>query len=156
MMPVYFLVFCLSADGQEVSEHTEETSPDLQIENAEAHNNSPAHIENKKEFHRYKDLYLSKVHPCLAREAELRKMLEDPSLSGKKSQVAWDLERLETILSAVKSEVQNIESSLIWANICSLQDAVKKFEMVLQDTERIVEQGNHGRYNARKLCLVYE
>ena len=84
---------------------------------------------------------MTKVLPCLTKEEELSKTLDDPSLSGKRAQVALDLERLEGILSSVKKEVQTIESSLGWTNCSSLITEIKKFQRALQETERIVEQG---------------
>ena len=72
---------------------------------------------------------------------KLSKLLEDPS------QVALDLERLERSHSSIKSEVQNIESSLNWANVRALVRELKSFELALEETERIVEQGNLGRNN---------
>jgi len=84
---------------------------------------------------------LTKVLPCLTKEEELCKTLEDPYLSGKRAQVALDLERLEGIRSSVKHEVQVIESSLDWTNCRSLIDETNKFHHALQETERIVEQG---------------
>ena len=112
------------------------------IETAETHRSTYEHIKKAKEFNQYKDLYLLKIHPCLTKEEELRKRLEDPSLSGRKSQVALDVERLERFLSTVKSEVQKIESSRDWINIPLLKDAVKDLERTIEATEKIVEQGN--------------
>lgn len=82
-----------------------------------------------------------KVLPCLNKEEELSKTLDDPFLSAKRAQVALDLERLEGIRSSVKSEVQIIESSLDWKNCSSLISEINKFQHALQETERIVEQG---------------
>ena len=82
-----------------------------------------------------------KVLPCLMKEEELNKTLNDPFLSGKRAQVALDLERLEGILSSVKKEVQAIESSLNWRNCRSLITEIRNFQDALRETERIVEQG---------------
>ena len=84
---------------------------------------------------------MTKVLPCLTKEEDRGKTLDDPFLSGKRAQVALDLERLEGILSSVKKEVQTIESSLDWTNCSSLITEIKKFQGALQETERIVEQG---------------
>lgn len=84
---------------------------------------------------------MTKVLPCLTKEEELGKTLDDRFLSGKRAQVALDLERLEGILSAVKKEVQIIESSLDWTNCSSLITEIQTFQCALQETERIVEQG---------------
>lgn len=84
---------------------------------------------------------MTKVLPCLTNEEELGKALDDPFLSGKRAQVALDLERLEGILSSVKKEVQTIESSLDWTNCSSLITEIQTFQRALQETERIVEQG---------------
>ena len=84
---------------------------------------------------------MTKVVPCLTKEEELCKMLDDPYLSVKRAQVAFDLERLEGIRSSVKHEVQVIESSLDWTNCSSLVDEINKFHHALQETESIVEQG---------------
>lgn len=84
---------------------------------------------------------MTKVLPCLTKEEELCKTLDDPYLSGKRVQVALDLERLEGIRSSVKNEVQIVESSLDWTNCSSLINEIKKFQRALQETERIVEQG---------------
>ena len=119
-------------------------SPDEGIETAEAHKNTHAHFKKATEFYHYKELYLLKVYPCLTKEEKLRKTLEDPSLSGKRTQVALDLERLERIRSSIKSEVQTIESSRDWTNISSLMSDLKSFELAVQKTERIAEQGNSG------------
>lgn len=124
-------------EDSKVSEPTGEmASLGNEIENPEAHRNSRAHLEKEKVFNLYKDLYLSKVRPLLAREAHLRKGLEDPSLSG----IGWDMERLETSLSKVKSQVQNIESSWILEKVRLLPEAVKELEITLQETEKIVQQ----------------
>ena len=84
---------------------------------------------------------MTKVLPCLTKEEELNKTLNDPFLSGKRAQVALDLERLEGILSSVKKEVQTIESSLNWTNCRSLITEIRNFQDALRETERIVEQG---------------
>ncbi|KAL9971731.1 hypothetical protein ACROYT_G017934 [Oculina patagonica] len=122
--------------------------PDEDIETAEAHRSTHAHFKKAKEFYHYKELYLQKVHPCLRKEDELRKTLEDPSLSGKRTQVALDLERLERIHSSIKSEVQTIESSLDWTNISSLISELKSFELALEETEKIVEQEKQDSFTA--------
>ena len=84
---------------------------------------------------------MTKVLPCLRKEEELNETLNDPFLSGKRAQVALDLERLEGILSSVKKEVQTIESSLNWTNCRSLITEIRNFQDALRETERIVEQG---------------
>lgn len=81
---------------------------------------------------------MTKVLPCLTKEEEL---LDDPFFSGKRAQVALDLERLEGNLSSIKKEVQTIESSLDWTNCSSLITKIKNFQDALRETERIVEQG---------------
>lgn len=120
----------------------DKTSPDEDMETAEAHRDTHAHFQKAKEFHHYKELYLLKVYPALTKENELRKTLEDPSLAGKRKQVELDLDRLERIHSSINSEVQSIESSLNWTNISSLINELKSFEVALQETGKIVEQGN--------------
>ena len=84
---------------------------------------------------------MTKLLPCLTKEEELNKTLDNLFLSGKREQVALDLERLERILSSVKKEVQTIESSLDWTNCSSLIAEIKNFQDALRETERIVEQG---------------
>lgn len=84
---------------------------------------------------------MTKVLPCLTKEEELNKTLDDPFLSGKRAQVALDLERVEGNLFSVKKEVQTIESSLDWTNCSSLITKIKNFQDALRETERIVEQG---------------
>ena len=120
----------------------EETSTDIETENAVIHGISPAHLEKVKAFNHYKDIYLSKVHPLYTREAQLRKVVEDHSLYVK---VQLDMERLEASLSAVKSEVYNIETALKWEKVILLQNAITESENTMQETERVVEQGNHDR-----------
>lgn len=120
----------------------DKTSPHEDTETAEAHRNTDAHFQKSKEFHHYKELYLIKVYPSLTKENEPRKTLEDPSLAGKRKQVELDLDRLERIHSSINSEVHSIESSLSWTNISSLIDELKAFEVALQETEKIMEQGN--------------
>ena len=99
-------------------------------------------MEKVKAFNHYKDLYLSKVHPLYTREAQLLKVLEDHSLYVK---VQLDMDRLETSLSEVKNEVQNIETALKWEKVSLLQNAITESESTIQETERVVEQGNHDR-----------
>lgn len=77
----------------------------------------------------------------MTKEEELNKTLNDPFLSGKRAQVALDLERLERIFSSVKKEVQTIESSLDWTNCRSLITEIRNFQDALRETERIVQQG---------------
>ena len=119
----------------------EEPLQDERIENVEAHKKTRSHIKKFREFQQYQELYLTKVHPCLKKEEELRETLEGSFLSGKKAQVALDLESLEEIHSSVTSAVQAIESSLDWTNSSSLVTAINSFQHALQETERIVEQG---------------
>lgn len=95
-----------------------------------------------KAFNHYKDIYLSKVHPLYTREAQLRKVVEDHSLYVK---VQLDMDRLEASLSAVKSEVHNIETALKWEKVILLQNVITESENTMQETERVVEQGNHDR-----------
>ena len=120
----------------------EETSTDIERENAVIHGISPAHLEKVKAFNHYKDIYLSKVHPLYTREAQLSKVVEDHSLYVR---VQLDMERLEASLSAVKSEVHNIETALKWEKVSLLQNAITESENTMQETERVVEQGNHDR-----------
>lgn len=112
------------------------------METAEAHRSTHVHFQKAKEFHHYKELYLVKVFPSLTEEKELRKKLEDPSLAGEKKQVELDLDRLERIHSSINNEVQSIESSLNWTNISSLKNELTSFEVALQKTKKVVEQGN--------------
>lgn len=112
------------------------------METAEAHRSTHVHFQKAKEFHHYKELYLVKVFPSLTKEKELRKKLEDPSLAGEKKQVELDLDRLERIHSSINNEVQSIESSLNWTNISSLKNELTSFEVALQKTKKVVEQGN--------------
>lgn len=59
--------------------------------------------------------------------------------------VQLDMDRLEESLSAVKSEVHNIETALKWEKVSLLQNAITESENTMQETERVVEQGNHDR-----------
>ena len=135
---LFFIIYHL--EGPE-DNTTKEAPPDEGIENVEGHKKTSSHLQKLNEFRQYQELYLTKVLPCLAKEEELGKTLDDPVLSGKRAQVALDLERLEGILSSLKKEVQTIESSLDWTNCSSLITEIKKFQDALQETERIVEQG---------------
>ena len=60
--------------------------------------------------------------------------------------VQLDMDRLEESLSAVKSEVHNIETALKWEKVSLLQNAITESENTMQETERVVEQGNHDRF----------
>ena len=143
MNSLYLYIFILE-ERQENS--AEEALADEGIENVEAHKKTHSHFQKLKEFHRYQELYLIKVLPCLTKEEELSKTLDDPFLSAKRAQVAFDLEHLEGIRSSVKNEIQIIESSLDWKNCSSLINEISKFQHALQETERIVEQG-------KSLCI---
>ncbi|XP_020609502.1 uncharacterized protein LOC110048072 [Orbicella faveolata] len=125
----------------------EEALPDEGIETVEAHKKTHSHSQKLREFHQYQELYLTKVLPCLTKEEELCKTLDDPFLSAKRAQVALDLERLEGIRSSVKSEVQIIESSLDWTNCSSLINEINKFQRALQETEKIVEQAKQDSFS---------
>jgi len=134
-------------DNEERQENSaEEALPDEGIENVEAHKKTHSHFQKLRAFHHYQELYLTKVLPCLTKEEELCKTLDDPYLSGKRAQVALDLERLEGIRSSVKNEVQIVESSLDWTNCSSLINEIKKFQRALQETERIVEQAKKDSF----------
>ncbi|XP_074628132.1 TPR and ankyrin repeat-containing protein 1-like isoform X4 [Acropora palmata] len=136
------------ADNEEEPQEdtAEEALPDEGIENVEAHKKTPWHFQKLREFHQYQELYLTKLLPCLTKEEELNKTLDNPFLSGKREQVALDLERLEGILSSVKKEVQTIESSLDWKNCSSLIAEIKNFQDALRETERIVEQAKQDSF----------
>jgi len=131
------------------------TPPDEHMETAEAHRSTLAHLQKAKEFHQYKELYLHKVYPSLTKENELRKTLEDPSLAGEKKQVELDLDRLERIHSSINNEVQLIEFSLNWTNINSLINELTSFEVALQKTEKIVEQGKFLSLNLMHLIISF-
>ena len=149
-----FFVLFFSGERQEENQQTKETLSGKGVETAESHRNTHGHFKKTREFQQYQELYLLRVLPCLKKEEELRKTLEDPSLSGKETQVALDLERLEGILSSIKSEVQTIESSLEWTSSNSLISAVKEFQLRLQETERIVEQGKHcQKFKGNVICI---
>jgi len=135
------IIFPLEERQGNDQQSAEEPLPDEKVENVEGHKKSHSHIKKLREFQQYQDLYLTKIHPCLMKEEELRKKLHDSFLSGKGAQVALDLESLEEIHSLVTSEVQTIESSLDWTNCSSLITAINNFQHKLQKTERIVEQG---------------
>ena len=77
-------------------------------------------------------------------EGKLRKVVEDMFSSGDKRRmeaVEFDLERLESTHSTVKTEVQTIESSLNWTNTSSLMSAVKELEARVQEIFKLLEQG---------------
>ena len=112
--------------------------PDGDIETLEAHENSWTHAQKEKQFQIYKQIYLEKIHPCLVKEKELRKMAENTSSSA---DIGLDLDRLETPLSKVQKGVQDIETSLDWANISLLMRAVKELEVKLQGIFKLLEQG---------------
>ena len=86
----------------------------------------------------YKQIYLEEIHPCLVKEKELRKMAENVSSSA---DIGLDLDRLETPLFKVQKGVQDIETSLDWANINLLMGAVKELEVKLQGIFKLLEQG---------------
>ena len=112
--------------------------PDGDIETLEAHENSWTHAEREKKFQMYKQIYLEEIHPCLVKEKELRKMAENISSSA---DIGLDLDRLETPLFKVQKEVQDIETSLDWANTTFLMRAVKELEIKLQGIFKLLEQG---------------
>lgn len=112
--------------------------PDGDIETLEAHENSWTHAQKEKQFQIYKQIYLEEIHPCLLKEKELRKMAENTSSSA---DIGLDLDRLETPLSKVQKGVQDIETSLDWANISLLMRAVKQLEVKLQGIFKLLEQG---------------
>ena len=112
--------------------------PDGDIETLEAHENSGTHAEKEKQFQMYKHIYLEEIHPCLVKEKELRKMAENVSSSA---DIGLDLDRLETPLFKVQKGVQDIETSLDWANINLLMGAVKELEVKLQGIFKLLEQG---------------
>jgi len=125
------------------NQQTEETTPDEEIESAEAHKKSLFHLQKEQEFQKYKDLYLAEIHPCLVKDDELQKTVEDVPSSGIRKRmdgVAIDLERLERCRSTVNSEVQSIESTLDWTNTRSLWSAVKEFKVKLQNMDKLLEQ----------------
>ncbi|PFX33387.1 TPR and ankyrin repeat-containing protein 1 [Stylophora pistillata] len=123
----------------------ETASTDNDAENAEIHGNSSAHLVKEKAYFHYKDIYLSKVQPLFTREKQLLKVIKDHSLSAK---VELDMERVETSLSVVKSEVQNVESTLNWEKVSPLQNAVTDSEIKLQKTEKVVEQAKQESFTA--------
>ena len=112
--------------------------PDGDIETLEAHENSWTHAQKEKQFQIYKQIYLEEIHPCLLKEKELRKMAENTSTTA---DIGLDLDRLETPLSKVQKGVQDIETSLDWANISLLMGAVKELEVKLQGIFKLLEQG---------------
>ena len=112
--------------------------PDGDIETLEAHENSWTHAEKEKQFQMYKQIYLEEIHPCLVKEKELRKMAENISSSA---DMGLDLDRLETPLFKVQKGVQDIETSLDWANTTLLMRAVKELEIKLQGIFKLLEQG---------------
>ena len=112
--------------------------PDGDIETLEAHENSWTHAQKEKQFQIYKQIYLEEIHPCLLKEKELRKMAENTSTTA---DIGLDLDRLETPLFKVQKGVQDIETSLDWANISLLMRAVKELEVKLQGIFKLLEQG---------------
>ena len=111
---------------------------DGDIETLEAHEKSGTHAEKEKQFQMYKQIYLEKIRPCLVKEKELRKMAENISSSA---DIGLDLDRLETPLFEVQKGVQDIETSLDWANISLLMGTVKELEVKLQGIFKLLEQG---------------
>ena len=125
---------------------TQEASmQDEEMETADSHQRSQAHLLKEKEFQRYKDIYLKEVYPCLIKEDELRrKMDEGVSSSGEKrglDGVSLDLERLERCHSTVNNEVQKVESSLNWTNTTLLLRVVEDLKAELQKIDKVLEQG---------------
>ena len=113
----------------------------------EAHERSLSHLQKEGEFNRYKDYFLTKIHPRFKQEQTLRARLKEPSLNGqttaesKDSGLTLDLERLERNRASVTAEVQTIESSREWSNTSELERAVGEYQTVLQDFQKIVEEG---------------
>ena len=124
---------------------TQEAMQDEEMETAESHQISQAHLLKEQEFQRYKDIYLEEVYPCLLKEDELRrKLVEGVSSSGEKrgmDGVSLDLERLERCHSTVNDEVQKVESSLNWTNTTLLLRAVEDLKAELQKIDEVLEQG---------------
>ena len=125
---------------------TQEASmQDEEMETAESHQISQAHLLKEQEFQRYKDIYLNAVYPCLIKEDELRrKMNEGVSSSGEKrgmDGVSLDLERLERCHSNVNNEVKDVEFSLNWTNTTLLLRAVEDLKAELQEIDKVLEQG---------------
>ena len=112
--------------------------PGGEIETVEAHKNSSTHAGKEEQFQKYKQIYLAEIHPCLVKEKELRKMAENISSSA---DIGLDLDRLETPLFKVQKGVQDIETSLDWANTTLLLRAVKELEVKLQGIFKLLEQG---------------
>ena len=112
--------------------------PGGDIETVEAHKNSSTHAEKEEQFQKYKQIYLAEIHPCLVKEKELRKMAENISSSA---DIGLDLDRLETPLFKAQKGVQDIETSLDWANTTLLMRAVKELEVKLQGIFKLLEQG---------------
>ena len=112
--------------------------PGGDIKTVEAHKNSSTHAEKEEQFQKYKQIYLAEIHPCLMKEKELRKMAENISSSD---DIGLDLDRLETPLSKVQKGVQDIETSLDWANTTLLMRTVKELEVKLQGIFKLLEQG---------------
>ena len=112
--------------------------PGGDIETVEAHKNSSTHAEKEEQFQKYKQIYLAEIHPCLVKEKELRKMAENISSSA---DIGLDLDRLETPLFKAQKGVQDIETSLDWANTTLLMRAVKELEVQLQGIFKLLEQG---------------
>ena len=126
------------------SQAKQEATREKEIETAESHQTSQSHLKTDKEFKRYKDIYLTEIYPCLKKQDELRKMLEDVSSSGEKRRmdgVSLDLERLEECRSIVVTKVQSIESSLNWTNTRALLEAIVQLKSELQKTGKVLEQG---------------
>ena len=112
--------------------------PGGDIETVETHEKSSTHAEKEEQFQKYKEIYLAEIHPCLVKEKELRKMAENISSSA---DIGLDLDRLETPLFKAQKGVQDIETSLDWANTTLLMRAVKELEVQLQGIFKLLEQG---------------
>ena len=117
---------------------------DKRIESAEAHQKSREHLKKEQEFQQYKELYLTEIHPCLMKEDELLKMVENTTSSGEKRRVEsvkLDMERLERCSSSVKGKCRHIEYYLKWNHTESLWTTVKEFKTELQRTVKVFDQG---------------
>jgi len=141
-----------SEDDPDVSnQQTKESTPE--IETAEEHQKSPAHLQKEQEFQTYKGLYKAEILPCLMKDDELRKTVEGNSASGDRGRmegVEFDLERLERYRYAVNSDVQVIESSLQWTNRRSLWSAIKEFKDELKNMEKLLEQAKADSLTAEQ------
>ena len=107
------------------------------------------HWQMAEEFHKYKRIYVERVHPLNVTAAEVMRNLDAPAWAPMRTQSSHDfgldLQRLGNARARVGEFVRHIESRCNWGGLTAgLEQAIVAFASTVKEVQRLLIEGKVG------------